>query len=142
MRDMRSRKRLETNLAHAQKLTALGELTGGVAHDFNNLLQLIQGSLDVIESTQGGEAAANQEVQKSLAIALEASNQGSDLIRQLLAFSRKQILDPTIVDLAVEINKNLSLLQQASGRAISIDFSAESGQANVKLETSALNKRC
>jgi PAS domain S-box-containing protein len=139
MRDMRSRKRLETNLAHAQKLTALGELTGGVAHDFNNLLQLIQGSLDVIQSTQGGEAAANPEVQKSLAIALKASNQGSDLIRQLLAFSRKQILDPMVVDLAVEINKNLSLLQQASGRAISIDFSAESGQANVKLETSALN---
>ena len=139
MRDMRSRKRLETNLAHAQKLTALGELTGGVAHDFNNLLQLIQGSLDVIQSAQSGEVSANPDVKKSLTIALEASSRGSDLIRQLLAFSRKQILDPMVVDLAVEINKNLPLLQQASGRAISIGFSAESGQANVKLDVNALN---
>ncbi|MDA7591898.1 ATP-binding protein, partial [Pseudomonadales bacterium] len=83
--------------------------------------------------------SANPEVKKSLAIALEASSRGSDLIRQLLAFSRKQILDPMVVDLAVEINKNLPLLQQASGRAISIGFSAESGQANVKLDTNALN---
>ena len=139
MRDMRSRKRLETNLAHAQKLTALGELTGGVAHDFNNLLQLIQGALDVIQSAQGAESAENPEVKKSLGIALEASNQGSDLIRQLLAFSRKQILDPMVVDLEIEITRNLTLLQQASGRAISIGFSAKSGQAKVKLDTSALN---
>ncbi len=139
MRDMRSRKRLETNLAHAQKLTALGELTSGVAHDFNNLLQLIQGSLEVIQSAQNIQIAEDPEVDKSLAIALEASSRGSDLIRQLLAFSRKQILDPVVVDLAVEINKNLPLLQQAAGRAISIIFSEESLRANVKLDASALN---
>ncbi|MDG1112349.1 MAG: ATP-binding protein [Pseudomonadales bacterium] len=139
MRDMRSRKRLETNLAHAQKLTALGELTGGVAHDFNNLLQIIQGALDVIQSAQDAENAENPEVKKSLGIALEASNQGGDLIRQLLAFSRKQILDPMVVDLEIEITRNLTLLQQASGRAISIGFSAKSGQANVKLDANALN---
>ncbi len=139
MRDMRGRKRLETNLAHAQKLTALGELTGGVAHDFNNLLQLIQGSLDVLQSAQTVETAENPEVKKSLAIALQATNRGGNLIRQVLAFSRKEILDPLVVDLAVEINNNLPLLQQASGRAVSIGFSAELGQANVKLDANALN---
>ncbi len=136
MRDTRSRKHLETNLAHAQRLTALGELTGGVAHDFNNMLQLIQGALDVIKMDP---ERRSPDVERSLTIAFEASKQGADLIRQLLDFSRKQILDPEVVDLALEIKKSLPLLEQASGKLVNLDFSTDCRTAKVKLDTGALN---
>ena len=74
VRDMRTRKHLEADLAHAQKLTSLGELTGGVSHDFNNLLQLIQGALDVIEQDNDHSSTATK---KSLANAKRATQQGA-----------------------------------------------------------------
>ncbi len=100
------------------------------------MLQLIQGALDVIKMDP---ERRSPDVERSLTIAFEASKQGADLIRQLLDFSRKQILDPEVVDLALEIKKSLPLLEQASGKLVNLDFSTDCRTAKVKLDTGALN---
>ena len=136
IRDMSARKRLELNLAHAQKLTSLGELTGGVAHDFNNLLQLIQGALDTVKSASD---LKSPEVQSSLKIADRASEQGADLVGQLLAFSKKQDLDPKLINLFDTISRNLSLLEQAAGKRVSISFESNLETLWTRLDSTALN---
>ena len=136
IRDMSARKRLELNLAHAQKLTSLGELTGGVAHDFNNLLQLIQGALDTVK---GASDLKSPEVQSSLKIADRASEQGADLVGQLLAFSKKQDLDPKLINLFDTISRNLSLLEQAAGEGVSISFESNLKTLWTRLDSTALN---
>ena len=87
-RDTASRKRLERDFAHAQRLGALGELTGGVAHDFNNALQVLGGSFEVLQRDEGG--GSNTDAYRAAKSALE---QPSGLVKQLLAFSRKQELE-------------------------------------------------
>ncbi len=136
IRDMSGRKRLEMNLAHAQKLTSLGELTGGVAHDFNNLLQLIQGAIDTIK---GSSDLASAQVKSSLAIAERASEQGADLIGQLLAFAKKQDLDPQVINLFEAVRRNLPLLEQAAGEKVSINFNSNLERILTRLDISALN---
>jgi signal transduction histidine kinase len=131
---MRTRKHLEADLAHAQKLTSLGELTGGVSHDFNNLLQLIQGALEVIEQDNDHSSTATK---KSLANAKRATQQGTQLISQLLAFSRKQVLAPERVSVGQTIEENKDLLQQATGRNVNWSFSNEVAEDQVLLDRGA-----
>ena len=109
-RDIASRKRLERDFAHAQRLGALGELTGGVAHDFNNALQVLRGSFEVLrkDEGEGGDTDAFRAAESAL-------EQSSSLVRQLLAFSRKQVLEKTRVNLVAEIVRATPLFQQAAG---------------------------
>ena len=109
-RDIASRKRLERDFAHAQRLGALGELTGGVAHDFNNALQVLRGSFEVLRKDEG--EGSNTDAYRAAESALE---QSSSLVRQLLAFSRKQVLEKTRVNLVAEIVRATPLFQQAAG---------------------------
>jgi PAS domain S-box-containing protein len=85
-------KRLEQQLLQAQKMETVGRLAGGVAHDFNNLLTIILGSLELLR-LGGGRAASHLENIET------AATQASHLTRQLLAFSRQQIVEPRVVDL-------------------------------------------
>ena len=109
-RDIASRKRLERDFAHAQRLGALGELTGGVAHDFNNALQVLRGSFEVLRRDEG--EGSDTDAYRAAESALE---QSSSLVRQLLAFSRKQVLEKTRVNLVAEIVRATPLFQQAAG---------------------------
>jgi len=109
-RDIASRKRLERDFAHAQRLGALGELTGGVAHDFNNALQVLRGSFEVLRKDQG--EGSDTDAYRAAESALE---QSSSLVRQLLAFSRKQVLEKRRVNLVAEIVRATPLFQQAAG---------------------------
>ena len=109
-RDITSRKRLERDFAHAQRLGALGELTGGVAHDFNNALQVLRGSFEVLRKDQG--EGSDTDAYRAAESALE---QSSSLVRQLLAFSRKQVLEKRRVNLVAEIVRATPLFQQAVG---------------------------
>ena len=88
--DVTERKAIEDQLRQAQKMEAVGQLTGGLAHDFNNLLTIIIGNLDLQDDVVGNPAA----VQKVETI-MQASERGAELTRQMLAFSRRQALQPS-----------------------------------------------
>jgi signal transduction histidine kinase len=134
------RQQTEAQLRQAQKMEAIGQLTGGMAHDFNNLLTVIIGSLDLLVA---GPADGPQV--KSLAgSALEAAVRGADLIRRLLAFARRQPLEPQRVDINELVRKMSTLLERTLGQHIKItlDLSPEVWPVIVdpaQLETSLAN---
>ncbi|MGD9549081.1 MAG: ATP-binding protein [Candidatus Krumholzibacteriia bacterium] len=94
-RDITGRKQLEDELRQAQKLEAVGKLAGGIAHDFNNLLMAISGNAELLQV----ECEAGTENAEIIAEILHASERAAALIEQLLAYSRKQILQPRVLDL-------------------------------------------
>jgi PAS domain S-box-containing protein len=100
----------------AQKMEALGHLTGGVAHDFNNLLMVVSGHIDALRRLAGTDPAGLRAVD-----AIEkASRRGESLTRQLLTFSRRQTLNSVVVDVAERIDAVRTLLQSSIGASVSL----------------------
>jgi PAS domain S-box-containing protein len=112
-RDVTELKRLEEQLRQAQKMEAIGRLAGGVAHDFNNLLTVINGYSEMAF----GQLPEGHPIREPLAEILKAGGRAATLTRQLLAFSRKQVLQPRILD----INTQLAELQKMLLRLIGED---------------------
>ena len=115
-RDVTQRKALERQLQHAQRMDAIGQLTGGIAHDFNNLLVVITGNLDLLES----ELAGKPKPLSYAEMASKAAWRGAELTRQLLAFSRKQTLEPKVLNLNGLVRETASLLQRTLGDQIEL----------------------
>ncbi|MFC3472200.1 CHASE domain-containing protein [Massilia oculi] len=105
-------------LARAQKLEAVGKLTGGVAHDFNNILHIISANVQLMLRADGPPS------RKRLHNVLDAVERGSKLAGQLLAFARRQPLHPSVVDVAQLLERSDSLLQRAAGDDIVLERSA------------------
>ena len=105
-----ARRVIQEQLHQSQKMESVGQLTGGVAHDFNNLLMVISGNLDLIEA-----AAENGKIRLFAAAARRATDRGAKLTAQLLAFSRRQILNPKLVNANQLILEFEGLLRQAVG---------------------------
>jgi PAS domain S-box-containing protein len=137
---LREKAEAEAALVHAQRLEAVGRLTGGVAHDFNNLLTVVIGSLDLMLKHPEDESR-----QKRLGeAALSAARRGERLTQQLLAFSRRQTLKPETLDLDAMIREIEPILRQAVGAALDFKISsgAEGGAARVdpaQFEAALLN---
>jgi len=106
----------QVQLAHSQKMDALGQLTGGVAHDFNNLLTIVLGNLRHLQRVVGDDARAQQALQS---INL-AAKRGATLTRQLLSFSRRQSLQPTAVRLDQDVAALRSMLGSALGGSVKL----------------------
>jgi PAS domain S-box-containing protein len=116
--DVTERRALESQLVHAQKMDAIGKLTGGIAHDFNNLLAAVLGGISLIER----RANLGEEHLKILSITKRAADQGSELVRRLLAFARQQQLQPTPVDIA-SLHKGVNdLLSHTLGGLVELDW--------------------
>ena len=94
--DISEQKRSQAMLVQAQKLEALGQLTGGLAHDFNNILTVIIGNLGALSDARAGDSAVAEFVEP----AIEAARRGAELIKGLLSFSRKQPLEARLTDVA------------------------------------------
>jgi len=116
--DIRERKQLEAQLRQAQKMEALGMLAGGVAHDFNNLLVAIIGHGEMLAAGLGPESGL---AHHAGAIA-EAGSRAAQLVSQLLAFSRKQVLAPRIIDLNQVMNDTASLLRRLLGETVELQL--------------------
>lgn len=116
MEDLTGKNQIEAQLRQSQKLEAIGALTGGMAHDFNNLLGIIIGNLDLLRDIRPDDV----EVARLSGAALEASMRGADLTRRLLAFARRQPLQPKRVELDVLISGAVKLLGRLLGDHVEI----------------------
>jgi PAS domain S-box-containing protein len=138
----------EEALRHSQRLEAVGQLTGGIAHDFNNLLTVIQGNLQVLEDLPAvaGDALALD----LLSAAARASRRGAELTSKLLAFSRRQMLQPRAVDVGAMLHSLAELLRRTLDARVRIDVDvaadcpaclADAGQLESALLNIAINAR-
>jgi len=116
--DVSDRRTLEQQLAHAQKLEAIGQMTGGIAHDFNNMLSVILGSLGLIDR----EALGNPKTARRIDLATQAANSCADLTNRLLGFARRQALEPVIISLEEELAGVRDLLVKTVGKRIAMTF--------------------
>ncbi len=135
--DITERRQAEEALRQAQKMEAVGQLTGGVAHDFNNLLAVVMGNTELLQERLGGE-------DKLLSAILRATERGAELTQRLLAFSRKQTLLPQAVELNTLVGGMTNLLRWTLGETFEIKTSSAPGlwRANVdpgQLENTLLN---
>ena len=128
--DVTNRHEIEERLNQAQKMEAIGQLTGGVAHDFNNLLTAIVGNLDMISRTPGDTAR----VERLARTALQAASRGSDLTQKLLAFARKQVVQPETVNPNHLLTDFRDLLQRALGETIELEIHLDPTLDPVRLD--------
>jgi PAS domain S-box-containing protein len=136
IRDLSERKHLEAQLRQAQKMEALGRLAGGVAHDFNNLLTVISGYSDMLLSDlesghllHGHAAAINN-----------AAARATTLTRQLLAFSRREVLQPTVLDLNAVVTETGKMLQRLIGEDIALVTTLEPALGRVNADRGQLEQ--
>ncbi|MEO6255504.1 MAG: ATP-binding protein, partial [Sphingomicrobium sp.] len=116
--DVTERRSLQNQLMQAQKMDAIGKLTGGIAHDFNNLLAAVLGGLGLIER----RANLQDEDRKILAMTKRAADQGSELVGRLLAFARRQQLQPACIDIQSLAQSVIELLAPMLGGLVKIEW--------------------
>ncbi|HYJ04406.1 MAG TPA: ATP-binding protein [Chthoniobacterales bacterium] len=124
----------EEQLRHSQKLEAVGRLAGGIAHDFNNLLTAIIGYSELIEKRGSGPLKEHAQLIR------KAGEQAAALTRQLLAFSRKQLLEPRVLDLNVLVYDMERLLQRVIGESIHIVIDPIRSGARVRADPNQLEQ--
>jgi len=132
--DISERLEVELQLRQAQKMEAVGQLTGGVAHDFNNLLAVSLGNVELAESA----ALKGGDVQPFLAKIKRATQRGASLTAQLLAFSRKQTLFPKLIDLGDLVLGISGLLHTALGETIEISIRSDAKTGSCEVDPSLL----
>jgi PAS domain S-box-containing protein len=116
--DITGRLEREENLRHRERIEAVGSLTGGIAHDFNNLLTVVTGNLSMLAPRAGEE-------QEIIDDAMKAARDGSELVRNLLAFSRRQSLEPETCSMDTVLNHFQRSLGRALGEAVKLEVSIE-----------------
>jgi PAS domain S-box-containing protein len=138
----------EEDLSHAQRLESVGQLTGGIAHDFNNLLTVIQGNLQILEELLA--AAGDARGEQLVGAATRAARRGAELTSKLLAFSRRQVLQPSPLDVGGMLHSLADMLRRTLDQRITIDVDiaapgpvviADPGQLEAALLNIAINAR-
>ena len=128
--DISERKRLETQLQQSQKLEAIGKLAGGVAHDFNNLLTVIQGYSDLLLA----KISVNDPINSQIRQIYDAANRAESLTKQLLAFSRKQIMKTRVIDLNNLVHEMEDMLERLIGADIKFVINLSSNLGKIKAD--------
>jgi signal transduction histidine kinase/CheY-like chemotaxis protein len=144
--DVTERRRLEEELRQAQKMEAVGRLAGGVAHDFNNLLTVIQNYGSFVAAAVPPDSAASADIHE----VLQAGRRAAQLTRQLLAFSRRQLLQPRVIDVNRKVVDVVGMLRRVIGEDILLEMElaptvwpvlADPGQIEQVLVNLAVNAR-
>ncbi len=128
--EMRRREQAEDALLRAQRLEAVGQMTGGVAHDFNNLLTIIAGSVEMMERKP---ADADRVLRLAGNIRL-AARRGAEITQKLLSFSMRQVLKPETVDLNRRLREFRALLDRAASEAVTLEFDLDPSLRPVRLD--------
>ncbi len=130
------RKKFESQLVQSQKMEALGRLAGGVAHDFNNLLTIIVGHAELLMSDFPKDSPARQ----NMVPIVKAAHRAASLTRQLLAFSRKQVIRPQILDVGSIIIEVGKMLRRLVNENIEIRVDVEPGLGNVNADPTQIEQ--
>ena len=129
-RDITDQRRLEDQVRHAQKMEAIGRLAGGVAHDFNNVLTGIQGYTEfALERTEDGS-----QLHQDLSEVLALSKRAAAVVRQLLAFSRRQTLQPVVLNINTMASNLIKMLRRLIGEDVSLNFVPAADLGNVEAD--------
>ncbi|HJU05543.1 MAG TPA: PAS domain S-box protein [Nitrospiraceae bacterium] len=134
--DITDRKQLEEQLRHSQKMEAVGRLAGGVAHDFNNLLTVMTGYSQLLLGRLGPEDPLRSDVEGIS----QAGDRAVALTKQLLAFSRRQVVQPKVLDVNVVVANLVDMLQRLIGEDIRLVTRLASSQAYVKFDPGQLEQ--
>ena len=138
--EIAQRSKAEEALRQAQKMEAIGKLTGGVAHDFNNLLQVVSGNLQLLTRDVSG----NERAEMRVGNALEAVSRGARLASQLLAFGRRQALEPKVINIGRLVTGMGDMLRRTIGEGVEVETMVSGGLWNTlvdpgQLENAVLN---
>ena len=144
METQRILRETQEQLAVSQRMEAVGQLSGGIAHDFNNLLMIIMGNLERVRHEAQGLGGRAANVQRLIANATRGAQRAAALTQRLLAFSRRQALNPTLLDLNKYLSGIGDFLQRALGETIEIEVTGAPGLWPIEvdvpqLETSLVN---
>lgn len=134
--DNTERKRLEEQFRQAQKMEAVGRLAGGVAHDFNNLLTVITGYCQMMLDGLPPDASTAADLQQ----VLKAAERATSLTRQLLAFSRRQMVQPRVLDADTLVLEMQPMVRRVCGEGISVDFSPGASGARIRVDPGNLEQ--
>jgi nitrogen-specific signal transduction histidine kinase len=131
-----ARASLETQHRQAQKMETVGRLTAGIAHDFNNLLTVINGFAGLMQLTLD----ENDSQQERVSSILNAGNRGANLIRQLLTFSRKEVVKPEVLDLNATLSKMDAELRHLIGESITVETSLAADLWSIKVDAAQIEQ--
>ena len=135
-RDMTAKRRLQEALIHSQRLEAVNRLAGGVAHDFNNLLSVINGYCEIL----GSKPTLRREAGREIGEIHRAGLQAAGLVRQLLAFSRRQTMDPKVVSLNQLVRDNAGIFAKLLGPGKSIALQLDATTDHVLVDHSQIQQ--
>lgn len=135
-RDVTRELELEEQYLQAQKMEAIGQLTGGIAHDFNNLLTAINGFAELLQMQLSPDDRRYEMVDKIM----YSGQRAASLVRQLLAFSRKQIIEPEILDLNVVVSEMSKMLQRIIGENIRMETKLASESCLIKIDPAQIEQ--
>ena len=136
MMDITQRRQLEDELRQAQKMEAVGRLAGGVAHDFNNLLTIITGRSHLVL----GRLKADDPVRRSVEVIQKTADRAAALTRQLLAFSRKQVLQRKVLDLNATVAEVSTMLERLIGEDVDLLLTLGPGAGQVNADRAQLDQ--
>ena len=134
--DVTEQRALEQRLLQSQKLEAVGQLAGGIAHDFNNVLTAVRGHAELLLEGTPADGAGRQDLEEIRRNADRATR----LTRQLLAFSRQQVLQPRVVDLGVVVGGMESMLRRLIGEHIRLELSIQEGLGRVEADPTQIEQ--
>ncbi len=129
-REIRRRETAEQALLRSQRLEAVGQMTGGIAHDFNNLLTVILGSAELL-TKRSDDPARVRRIAEQITL---AARRGGDVTQQLLAFSRRQFVNPEVIDLDVRLHAFEELLNRAASQAVKLTLDLDGQLDPVRLD--------
>ena len=134
--DLSALRRLEEQARQSQKMEGIGRLAGGIAHDFNNLLSVILGYLDLARA----QLPAGTPIAEFLGESMLAAERAADLTRQLLAFSRKQMLQPRVIHLGEVLHSMQPMLRRLVGEDIALNISTADDSLHIRADKSQLEQ--